>query len=401
MKKIISLFAAVLFAGSMMAAESAKVTLDFSDAGWGFPTDYVTAATDYSNGGYTITVDASNGHKLQGTAALLFGKSGATVTLPAMTFNVSKIVVNGNAGASGKVTFNIFVGDEAVSTQVTGSVENHEFAIAAAKQAAGTVYVIKVTNGNNCQISSVEFYEAVAGAPENPTFSVAAGVYESAQSVALACVTEGAEIRYTIDGTDPTSSSALYSTPIAVATTTTIKAIAIKNSISSDIVSARYKIVELTGNGSNSNPYTMADVVKLENLRSDSAWVVGYIVGCADAGGTIAADSAVSNIALGDTPGQIEEVVPVALVNGSAARTNLNLVDNTDMIGTLVKVWGKLELYFTYYGVKGVYKYEIISTPTAIDETEAAGKATKELRNGQVLIIKGNKTYNILGQEIR
>lgn len=39
--------------------------------------------------------------------------------------------------------------------------------------------------------------------------------------------------------------------------------------------------------------------------------------------------------------------------------------------------------------------------PTAIDETEAANQATKELREGQVLIIKGNKTYNILGQEIR
>lgn len=411
MKKIISLFAAVLFAGSMMAADP-TVVLDFTQNAWGFPATNETTEKSYTNGDYTITVNAADGHKAQKSGAvvkaLLFGKSGATLTLPAMTFNVSKIVVNGNAGASSKVTFNIFVDETEVSTEATSSVVNHEFAIAAAQQAAGTVYVIQVTNGNNCQISSVEFYKAVTGAPENPTFSVAAGVYESAQSVALACETEGAEIRYTLDGSDPTSSSALYSTPIAVATTTTIKAIAIKNSISSDIVSARYKIVSLEGSGTGDDPYSVADVIALEGSRPAAAWVKGYILGGAATGGSPSvlqvADSLTQNntaMAIADAKGEadIEKVVSVQL--GKNIRQDI--ADNAG-IGALVKVYGTLELYLTVQGVKGLTTaehYVIINTPTAIDETEAAGKATKELREGQVLIIKGNKTYNILGQEIR
>ena len=90
--------------------------------------------------------------------ALIWGKENATLALPAFPFNVSKIKVYGNTGASGKVTFNIFVGDEAVSDEVTGSTTNHEFKIADAKQAAGTVYTLKITNANNCQISKIEVF---------------------------------------------------------------------------------------------------------------------------------------------------------------------------------------------------------------------------------------------------
>jgi len=57
-----------------------------------------------------------------------------------------------------------------------------------------------------------------------PTFNPAAGTYTSAQNVTISCSTPGATIRYTTNGTDPTESSAVYSTPINVAATTTIKA---------------------------------------------------------------------------------------------------------------------------------------------------------------------------------
>lgn len=166
MKKIFSLFAAVLFAGSMLAAD-AKVVLDFTDAGWGFPKDYVKTEQSYTNGGYTITLGASNnGHKYltnQGDSlpiGLIFGKQGATLALPAFDFAVGKIVVTGLANASGKVTTNIYVGEDAVSTEITGSKEVNTFAIAADKQAAGNVFVLKVTNANNAQAAKIEIFEA-------------------------------------------------------------------------------------------------------------------------------------------------------------------------------------------------------------------------------------------------
>ena len=139
------------------------LTLDMTDAGWEFPDAYDTTEKSYTNNGYTITLGASsNGHKVvkngEDIVSLIYGKTDATLTLPAFGFNVSKIKVYGCSGASSKTTFNVYVGDVAVSTQATDATKNHDFVIAADKQAAGTIYTIKVTNANNCQISKIEVY---------------------------------------------------------------------------------------------------------------------------------------------------------------------------------------------------------------------------------------------------
>jgi hypothetical protein len=65
-------------------------------------------------------------------------------------------------------------------------------------------------------------------APPPPVFAPKAAAYATAQSVAITDTTKGAVIYYTTDGvTTPTASSTLYSGPITVSVTTTIKAIAI------------------------------------------------------------------------------------------------------------------------------------------------------------------------------
>ena len=58
-------------------------------------------------------------------------------------------------------------------------------------------------------------------------FSLAPGTYKSAQSVALSDATTGATIHYSTNGTAPTASSAVYSGPIPVNSTTVIEAIAV------------------------------------------------------------------------------------------------------------------------------------------------------------------------------
>ena len=59
-----------------------------------------------------------------------------------------------------------------------------------------------------------------------PTVSLAGGTYGGSQSVTLSSSTSGATIYYTIDGTMPTVNSMVYSGPIAVTTSETIKFIA-------------------------------------------------------------------------------------------------------------------------------------------------------------------------------
>ena len=72
-----------------------------------------------------------------------------------------------------------------------------------------------------------------------PTFSPASGTYTEAQTVTISAE-DGADIYYTTNGDDPTTSSTKYSAPFEVATTTTVKAIAVLNGVESSIASATY-----------------------------------------------------------------------------------------------------------------------------------------------------------------
>ena len=71
-----------------------------------------------------------------------------------------------------------------------------------------------------------------------PTFSGETQFTESTQVTMSA--ESGAEIRYTLDGSTPTAESTLYSAPVTLSETTTVKAIAIKDGVSSTVTSRTY-----------------------------------------------------------------------------------------------------------------------------------------------------------------
>lgn len=164
-------FLVCLMSMSMMA-QTPAVTLDFSTNDWNIPagpTGSSTTATYTNNDGYTITLSASTKYGWYDTDPhyLLLGKLNSTLTLPVFDFAVEKIVVVGKSGASGSTKQNIFVGDQAVSTETTGATGTNEYLINENYQAAGTIYVLKVTSGHNTQITSIEIYAAAT--PEPPT----------------------------------------------------------------------------------------------------------------------------------------------------------------------------------------------------------------------------------------
>ena len=150
-----------------------KVEFDFTTNDWNLPEKAKTEEASYTNAaGYTITFGKSTsyGHRIivSGTSRnLIFGKKGATLSLPAFPFAVSKIEVFGNNGASEKTKQNFFVGGEAVSTETTNAKIDHIYEIKEGYQAAGNIYTLKVTNANNTQINKIVVYakdETVAGA---------------------------------------------------------------------------------------------------------------------------------------------------------------------------------------------------------------------------------------------
>ncbi|HEX4322708.1 MAG TPA: FG-GAP-like repeat-containing protein [Acidobacteriaceae bacterium] len=104
----------------------------------------------------------------------------------------------------------------------------------------GNLYI---ADGGNARIRKVTFSAATANQTTTPAFSVPAGRYTSAQSVAITDSTAGATIYYTTDGSTPTTVSAVYSGPIAVSHSETLEAIAIAPGYTqSPIAAAAYTI---------------------------------------------------------------------------------------------------------------------------------------------------------------
>lgn len=79
----------------------------------------------------------------------------------------------------------------------------------------------------------------------DPEFSVPAGTYNTPQIVELTTTTEEAVIYYTLDGTNPDEESPVYTDPIQVDSSMTIKALAMKEcATTSQIATAAYEINE-------------------------------------------------------------------------------------------------------------------------------------------------------------
>jgi alpha-tubulin suppressor-like RCC1 family protein len=78
---------------------------------------------------------------------------------------------------------------------------------------------------------------AVTDQLEEPVFSPVAGAYSSAQAVAISAYS-GASIHYTTDGSTPTDLSPVYSSPVAVGVSLTLKAMARKSGLTDSPVAS-------------------------------------------------------------------------------------------------------------------------------------------------------------------
>ena len=169
---------------------------------------------------------------------------------------------------------------------------------------------------------------------QTPTFSPAAGEYVGTQSVTLSCATAGAAIHYTTDGTDPTSISPTYSAAISVASSQTIKAIAIKDGLeNSEIASAAYTIHQplttidaiyaaaVAGDGDEVEYYVTFGNWVVTGVKNTQAFVTdgtkGFVAYKSGSGNTTG--FAEGNILSGTTTSKVK----IKLYNGFAEFTNL------------------------------------------------------------------------------
>ena len=101
----------------------------------------------------------------------------------------------------------------------------------------GTVYSSAVSITANTTLQAIAYKSGLSNSAvasgnytiqcAAPTFSPAAGAYGSTQTVTISTTTSGASIRYTTDGTTPTSTvGTVYSSAVSISATATLQAIA-------------------------------------------------------------------------------------------------------------------------------------------------------------------------------
>jgi len=115
-----------------------------------------------------------------------------------------------------------------------------------------------------------------------PILTPAGGSYELEQTVSISCITEGAEIRYTLDGSVPPVNSVVYTAPFIVSLGTTVKAYAIKPGMKdSNVITQFYSgIVPVPVIEPESGTYVPGIFIRIRinGLSSAASWPDGVSV---------------------------------------------------------------------------------------------------------------------------
>jgi N-acetylneuraminic acid mutarotase len=127
---------------------------------------------------------------------------------------------------------------------VTPTTSSTIYSAAIAVSSTETLQAIATASGySTSSVAPATYIITPAPPAATPFFSPVAGTYTSAQSVTISDATAGATIYYTTNGVTPTTSSAIYTTAIAVSSTETLQAIATASGYStSSVAIAAYTI---------------------------------------------------------------------------------------------------------------------------------------------------------------
>lgn len=174
---------------------------------------------------------------------------------------------------------------------------------------------------------------------------------------------EGTTLKYTLDGSAPATSQTATAVEAATATvnipaqTTTLKAIALKGDLVSQVAEAVYTYRAPSENdGTFAKPYTVEEFVELRPTQD--VWVKGTILGEIDRGNIDESFPHYFNVCIGTKQG---EKMAIKLDNDS----NFREFDYTQKIGAELMAYGKYtEEYNGTFGMKNEPTYLYIADPT-------------------------------------
>jgi hypothetical protein len=175
--------------------------------------------------------------------------NGAEPTVPAIDMTSSGVVLNSGDSMTAHMTYDGVNLILTLTDAVVNKTFTHTFPINIPATVGSNTAYIGFTGGTGGLTSSQKILtwtltSQAGSVTQTPTFSPAGGTFTTAQNVTLSDGTPEAVIYYTIDGSAPTTSSTVYSTPISVDSgSVTIKAIAQATGFSaSSVGSATFNI---------------------------------------------------------------------------------------------------------------------------------------------------------------
>ena len=235
--------------------ETASVTISCATSGATihYTLDGTTPTTSSAvyTGAITLTQSA--------TVKAIAVKSGCTnseVASAAFTIKAREVVatpvINPNGGTyieTASVTISCATSGATIHYTLDGTTPTTSSAVytgAITLTQSATVKAIAVKSEyTNSAVASAAFTITAREVVATPVINPNGGTYEESATVTITCATSGATIHYTLDGTTPTTSSAVYTSAITLTESTTIKAIAVKSEYTnSAVASAAFTITE-------------------------------------------------------------------------------------------------------------------------------------------------------------
>ena len=462
MKKFFSLFAAVLFAGSIMAADATMAAGTNGSACTVNGVDGIKCGTSKAGGDMTITVGAG-ATKLSFYAAAWKGVTGLSLNLAAdgVTFSPASVSLTADDGISNNTPFTL-----------AGSAEAFKFEVELTGVTAETTIAVTSSATKRFVVWGASYETGEVPPTPSVATPVISGDVEFTDSVivTITCSTPETDIYYTTDGiTDPKCDCAAapeYTHQIVLKETTTIMAAAYTGNDWSAVATKTFtkkeapvaiSCLEVYQKAKNDavllNPVTVtysngANVWVMDGSASMLIYLPSGFTNNFNAGDVLTGVAGVVDIyqniiyevkpdaaqaaAIVATPGEAPAPSQAAVIEASDvnkyvilpgfsiegeftadAKTSLPAVlgENTVTIYNNFKFAYTFEAGKTYdiTGVVSAYKgnpqvYFISAVevdPTAIDNTNIDAKAVKFFENGQLIIIKNGVRYNAQGAVVR
>ena len=230
-------------AGTYTTAQTVIINDSTSGASIRYTTDGVTAPTETVGTLYTGSISISATTTLK-AIAFKTGMTDSPVTSGTYTIipPPSAPVFSPGAGTYTSAPTVTITSSGATSIHYTtnGNTPTSSSTLYTGPILVSTSLTLEAIGTNSSGTSPVTTGQYTINAPPQvtaPTFSPPAGTYTSAQTVTISTTTSGASIRYTTDGSTPSETAGtVYSSPVNISITTTLKAIAFETGMTDSTV---------------------------------------------------------------------------------------------------------------------------------------------------------------------